>query len=363
MFSSGRHFRAGLTAAVMAGVLALSGSGAFGDPTPTGPKDPQAQLNEVRQRIAAAEQDVERLKARLLAVAARLSEEEAAYGDVVTSVAQERQRLTMASNAYNEAKRQLNERVRIAYMGGDGASWEAMLGAPTLGDLSLILETQNRQAQSDGALAVQTGDLQQQAADGAATVSDLLAKQSDLLTKLDARRQELSTQFAQQQTLLDQLVASRRQLQELVRSQHIRANGSAGMTITFDQWAAHFLDRLAVPGCQSNVVAVVAWETAEYTTATWNPLATTYSMPGATKFNSAGVKNYRSLNQGLDATVSTLLLGVRSYGYGDIIAGLAECSPPIVTAEAIRASDWCHGCAGGNYVTSLVPSVEAYLGG
>jgi peptidoglycan hydrolase CwlO-like protein len=355
--------RHGFVAAVIGGLLVVGSAAAFGDPGTTRPAGAQGRLDEVKRRIATTERDVERLKAQVLAVAARLSEEEAAYGDVVTSVALERQRLASASSAYDEAKRQLNERVRATYMGGTGALMEAILGAPTLGDLSLVLETQNRQAQSDGALAVRTGDLQQQAAEGEATVSDLLAKQSDLLSKLDARRQELSSHFVQQQVLLSQLVDSRRELQQLVRRQHLRTNGSAGMTITFDQWADRFLRRLAVPACPPNVVAVVAWETAEYTAATWNPLATTFNMPGATKFNDAGVRNYRSLNQGLDATVSTLLLGVRSYGYGDIIAGLADCAPAMVTAEAIRASDWCHGCAGGNYVTSLVPSVEAYLGG
>jgi hypothetical protein len=364
MFSSGsRHFRAGLTAALIAGVLVLSGSGALADLGSTPRPGVGGRLAEAKRRIASTEAQVARLRTQLLDVAARVSQEEDAYAALVTSVALERERLASTSQAYGDAKRLLDERVRTAYMGGTGTLMEAMLGAPTLGDLSLVLETQNRQAESDGALAIRTGDLAQQAADSEALVSDLLAKQSDQLASLDARREELGASFAQQQALLSQLVDARRELERLLRQQHLRSTGSTGMNISFERWADHFLRRLVVPACQPNVVAVVAWETAEYTAAKWNPLATTYKMPGATKFNGAGVRNYRSLNQGLDATVSTLLLGVRSYGYGAIIAALADCAPPIVTAEAIRASSWCHGCAGGNYVTSLVPSVEAYLGG
>ena len=362
MFSSGRHFRAGLTAAVLAGVLVLSGSGAFGDPGSTPPASVRERLVEARRRIASTEAEVARLRAQLLDVAARVSQEEDGYAALVTSVAQEREQLASTSQAYGTAKRLLDDRVRTAYMGGTGALMEAMLGAPTLGDLSLVLETQNRQAESDGALATRTGELAQQAAHSEALVSDLLAKQSNQLASLDARREELNASFARQQTLLGQLVDARRELERLFRQQHVRSTGSTGMNISFERWADHLLRQLTVPACPQNVIAVVAWETAEYTTATWNPLATTFNMPGATKFNGAGVRNYRSLEQGLDATVSTLLLGVRNYGYGAIIAALAQCAPAAVTAEAIRESSWCHGCAGGHYVTSLVPSVEAYLG-
>jgi hypothetical protein len=38
---------------------------------------------------------------------------------------------------------------------------------------------------------------------------------------------------------------------------------------------------------------------------------------------------------------------------------LATCANPSVTAAAINASMWCHGCAGAAYVTGLIPRVEA----
>ena len=48
-----------------------------------------------------------------------------------------------------------------------------------------------------------------------------------------------------------------------------------------------------------NVKALAAWAQAEGTKAGFNPLATTQSMPGASSFNSVGVKNYASYADGI----------------------------------------------------------------
>jgi hypothetical protein len=133
-------------------------------------------------------------------------------------------------------------------------------------------------------------------------------------------------------------------------------------TITFPQWAGLFLHRIQGPVCGNNLISVVAWEQQEHTEAAWNPLATTYAMPGATRFNSVGVRNFASLDQGLDATVLTLNRGWSTQGYGWIVYYLQHCADPQTTAQAINASGWCAGCAGGSYVTGLIPSVtDAYL--
>src|ERR671935_71706 len=60
------------------------------------------------------------------------------------------------------------------------------------------------------------------------------------------------------------------------------------------EWAALFLGRIQAPVGGNNLVSVVAWEDQEHTEAAWNPLATPYSLPGSTRFNSVGVQNFRS---------------------------------------------------------------------
>jgi hypothetical protein len=135
--------------------------------------------------------------------------------------------------------------------------------------------------------------------------------------------------------------------------------GAGSVPVTYPQWAAMFLPRLGAPVCGNNMVAVVAWQAQEGTRAAWNPLATTRGMPGSTRFNSHGVQNYRSVEEGLQATVLTLRDGWTIYGYGPIVANLQRCAPPQATAEAIRASRWCSNCAGGLYLTALISAVIA----
>src|SRR5205823_14688638 len=117
-----------------------------------------------------------------------------------------------------------------------------------------------------------------------------------------------------------------------------------GMPITYGQWAEKFLPAISAPVSQNNLVAMVAWQSAEGTMASWNPLATTYDMPGATDFNSVGVKNYTSVAQGVQAVVRTL--ENPGHGYEAIVGNLQAAADPMVTAGAINASDWCHGCSG-----------------
>ncbi len=80
-------------------------------------------------------------------------------------------------------------------------------------------------------------------------------------------------------------------------------------------------------------------------------------MPGSTAFNSVGVRNFPSVEVGLQATVETLRLPVASYGYDAILSNLAHCAP--ATTTAINASSWCQGCAGGLYVLNVLPLVQA----
>ena len=132
-----------------------------------------------------------------------------------------------------------------------------------------------------------------------------------------------------------------------------------GGPLTYEAWAGAFLGRLEAPACDENLLIVVTWQTAESTSARFNPLATTRDMPGATDMNEVGVKHFVSLEQGLDASRDTLLLGAESYGYGAIVASLRACAPAEATARAINASAWCRGCVGGAYVTGLLPIVRA----
>lgn len=132
--------------------------------------------------------------------------------------------------------------------------------------------------------------------------------------------------------------------------------------VSYGHWASRFLREMRVPRCSENKIVVVAWEVNEGTAAVYNPLATTYDMPGATRYNSVGVRNYMSLGQGADATRLTIERGFTIYGYGEIVRRLDRCAPPMKTARAIKRSSWCPGCTGGRYVTGLIRGIKADYG-
>ena len=81
---------------------------------------------------------------------------------------------------------------------------------------------------------------------------------------------------------------------------------------------------------------LVAWMHGEGTHAAYNPLATTRSWPGATDYNSAGVRNYPSVDAGLAATWLTIDL----HYYAAVRDALQEWASVAEFAEAVVASPW-----------------------
>ncbi|HEY3833247.1 MAG TPA: hypothetical protein VGO03_13205 [Acidimicrobiia bacterium] len=117
------------------------------------------------------------------------------------------------------------------------------------------------------------------------------------------------------------------------------AGASSGTTAARTQFANDVLSALGAPQTAQNVQAIVAWAQAEGTKAANNPLATTESAPGATSFNSVGVKNYPTYAEGVQATVATLTNG----RYSNILAALADGSSAQNVAQAIAHSPWGTG--------------------
>ena len=108
------------------------------------------------------------------------------------------------------------------------------------------------------------------------------------------------------------------------------------------QWARDFLTKLNMPITSENVKAITAWEQAEGTKASFNPLATTQGgFSGETQFNSVGVKNYADYEDGIDANVHALTNG----RYANILSALSAGNSATAVAQAIANSPW--GTGGG----------------
>jgi hypothetical protein len=83
-------------------------------------------------------------------------------------------------------------------------------------------------------------------------------------------------------------------------------------------FARSVLATIGAPQTPANIQSIMGWIQREGGGGANNPLNTTLSMPGATDFNSVGVKNYSSISVGILATAKTLLGG----GYSDVVSAL-----------------------------------------
>lgn len=86
-------------------------------------------------------------------------------------------------------------------------------------------------------------------------------------------------------------------------------------------WINSFLTDIGAPKTQANIDSMSSWishETPWPPVAAFNPLNTTLDMSGATDYNSVGVKNYVSSQQGIEAIVSTIEGGQ----YNDVLMAL-----------------------------------------
>lgn len=110
----------------------------------------------------------------------------------------------------------------------------------------------------------------------------------------------------------------------------------------FSGWRFKLLQQMGAPATKANLRFLDAWQRAEGGNAAYNPLNTTQQAPGASAYNSVGVRNYGSPEQGLQATVETLNNG----RYGAIVnllrSGRATAGQ---LGQAVEASPW--GTGGG----------------
>ncbi len=126
--------------------------------------------------------------------------------------------------------------------------------------------------------------------------------------------------------------------------------------MTRGEFARRLLRRLDAPATHHNLVALVTWMQAEGSDAAFNPLATTRRMPGSSDFNSAGVQNYASAHDGVEATAATL--HEVGHGYRRIVVALRSSAPAKATIDAVGDSEWG---TDGDLLRRVLPEVRGEL--
>ena len=106
-------------------------------------------------------------------------------------------------------------------------------------------------------------------------------------------------------------------------------------------WQNQILQGVGAPSTPQNMTALNAWAQAEGGSAANNPFNTTEPMQGASNYNSVGVRNYLTPQQGIKATIDTLNGPIGNYG--PILAALKAGNNPMAVAQAIAGSQWGTG--------------------
>lgn len=111
-------------------------------------------------------------------------------------------------------------------------------------------------------------------------------------------------------------------------------------TTSDDDFYKSILKCLGAEPTKSNMLFMYAWRQAEGGTAKNNPFNTTQKMEGATNYNKIGVKNYKTPEDGIQATCKTLTNGRNKYGYDKIIDGLKNDVGLSKLSDAVVSSKW-----------------------
>ena len=132
---------------------------------------------------------------------------------------------------------------------------------------------------------------------------------------------------------------------------------AGGIDMSKSQWANALLGKLNAPITDANTAAIQKWMNEEgghwKNTAGYNPLNTTYLMPGSTKYGGTGggkngVQHYTSWQQGLEATINTLMGNqANERGYSKIVKLLKSGASSDEIYKAVLDSSWGTGKGSG----------------
>jgi peptidoglycan hydrolase CwlO-like protein len=345
-------------------------------PTPAGTKPPsvadlsaaRARLKDLEEDITAGESGAKRLQTQIRELSFAVADEQGTLKEVDANLQATQTKVLETKQRLQALRLQIRARARSLYKSGPTELIGVLLGASSMRDLIGRITFASSLARQDKKLVLETGKKQGELRKIHDYQERLHDQQTAAVAAVEARQREITDVFARQQAVLAKLAHARGEALALIGRLEavlgsdglgsIKRVAGRGMTISYGEWAEAFLGSIGAPVVRDNLVAVVAWEASEGTQATWNPLATTMPWPGATTYNSHNVRNYKTMQDGLDATKATLLRP--THGYEKILDNLEKGAEAMETGKAINKSDWCRGCTDGQYVIGIIPAVEQY---
>lgn len=241
-----------------------------------------------------------------------------------------------------EAQRKLvGERLAAMYKTGETTMLDILTGFSGFSELQSGLSLLRRIAESDQAEQEKLERMTAQTERLTAALDERRDEALAVEAEIDEQRVQLALALDERRAVLRDLTARLQQALAAGLPPELMKAPKGGYTPV--TWAKALLLALGMPRTTDNMAAIIAWEMAEgghwYNTAYYNPLNTTWRMPGATSMNYVGVKAYLSWAQGLAATVNTFHNGL----YEGILGALRAGNDAQAVADAVAASPWGTG--------------------
>jgi peptidoglycan hydrolase CwlO-like protein len=217
--TSARSLVARALAAVAALTLVATLSGIAGAEPSTEEKldAAKARFQQLRDEIESQQAYLGQLTAEAAEIAERREQAYGRWEQITEELRTTTEQLHRAQDRYGELQDQLEARAREAYMTGAGTSLEFVLGATSFADLSARMEFVNALSETDGDLAVEVQNLKNDLSAQQEGEQRLQEKAAKLLRQVEAEQAALDAKLAEQQRVLDDLDAKRREAEELVQ--------------------------------------------------------------------------------------------------------------------------------------------------
>ncbi len=298
-------------------------------------------ITELQRAAREARAEMKHLRARLARLSTQYEAARARLDALNAELVQTRLELSRAETTLEAQRALVGERLAAMYKSGTPSVLEVVAGFRGFSELESTLSLLKRVAENDEAEEAKLELMTRSAKRLASEIERQRSQALDIESEIDDRRAAVAATLEQRRALLEDLTV---QLQQALAAglppSLLKAPPGGHTPVT---WAKALLRALGMPQTTDNMAAIIAWEMAEgghwYNSAHYNPLNTTWRMPGATAMNSVGVKAYVSWTQGLAATVETLHNGL----YEGILSALRAGNDAQTVADAVASSPWGTG--------------------
>lgn len=209
------RFMAALLALVA--TASLASSAAADPPTAEEVASANARVEQLARDVRAQQRELDRISIRASEVAAEYERELGKFEKLTFELLTTQTSLRLARAKYESIVTLLNERARAAFIQGPGSSWEFLLGATSMLDLSDRLEYVDAIATSDTDLATEVQNTKNVLSAKEQNLEELRSAQRAVVAKVREKRQEVEDLLDQAQALFDAIQSKKAWAEHLAK--------------------------------------------------------------------------------------------------------------------------------------------------